>query len=121
MRFRLHGAFYVALCGIVAGCAGARTGAADDTAIRAYIECNLLASRAVAAQAGDPISLAVAAMGLCSKEKIAVRQSLLSTHSALVAEAMMQRADRVQIEENTAEIVRTRARRGAVGTAPASN
>jgi hypothetical protein len=99
----------LALALMVGGCA-TRDSAESPVTLREYILCNNAASRVVAPQQGDPISLAVAARGLCAKEEVALLNELKATKSEGAAYALLNGYKDAATESNTTEIVKARAR-----------
>jgi hypothetical protein len=77
----------------------------------AYILCKGTAARKIALQSGDPLSLAVAARGMCSQEDAALLQALLRTHRPQVAMQIMDRSRQRLVDFNASIIVDARSKR----------
>lgn len=74
----------------------------------AYIDCNYANSVKIAKQNGDPLSLAVAASGMCSREASNLAQALAQQHGAATASQMMSNFEIKQVKANAAMIVNHR-------------
>ena len=77
-----------------------------------YKACNRNASRLVAMQPGDPISLAVAARSLCKTEEANLRKAIYSAYTNTPSFGIdtMEKVRKVILENNTGEIVASRAK-----------
>ena len=95
-----------------AGCTatGAEPKSAYSSEMEAYIVCNLQASKAVSSQPGDPMSLAVAARGLCGNEELALNRAIDAAYRPDLALKIRDRLKMRTIEQNTTSIVTYRAR-----------
>jgi hypothetical protein len=101
------------VCGVLGACA---TSSQDrfqsyKAEMDAYMACNLAASKKVAPQSGDPVSLAIAARGMCAQEDVAYMYALMRQHRPQLAVQIMDRARERMIEFNASIIVSVRARR----------
>lgn len=100
------------VCLLLAGCVTAEDKTAQTSPqVDAYLRCNRDASQAVSTQAGDPISLAVAARSLCPKEELALQQSVFAAYNVATANRIYEMYRQRVIEDNTGLIVTFRARR----------
>lgn len=79
----------------------------------AYMRCNKAASAYVADQKSDPVSLAIAARGLCNREEIKLRSAVFSGRETETAERVMLTFRTSAVEDNTAEVVKARLRLAA--------
>jgi hypothetical protein len=80
--------------------------------LREYSACNRNASRIVAVQPGDPISLAVAARNLCRSDEVKLRNAIYAAYSDNPSFGMeaMEKIRKSILENNTGEIVAYRAK-----------
>lgn len=76
----------------------------------AYIDCNIKASRIVALQEGDPISLGLAAQGVCAREELALTNALNRAHRPRVAARLIDDVRQDTVRSNASVIVKVRAR-----------
>lgn len=76
----------------------------------AYLACNRVASSKVAPQPGDPVSLAVAAVGMCAYESAAFRAALDTTYNPAHVARLMRMYEGEAIKANTSWIVQDRLR-----------
>jgi hypothetical protein len=79
--------------------------------LRAYASCNRKASRAVAPQTGDPVSLALAARNLCREPEATLRKAIMAAldNDPGLAMRAMEDARQSILENNAGDIVATRA------------
>lgn len=79
--------------------------------LRAYASCNRKASRAVAPQTGDPVSLAIAARSLCRESEATLRKAIMAAldHDPGLAMRAMENARQSILENNAGDIVAARA------------
>src|SRR5262245_8940111 len=77
---------------------------------KAYAGCNLAASRSIAQQQGDPLSLAMAALGMCGRERAALAIALSKVYRPSTVLSLLDLARRQQIEANAAAIAIERQR-----------
>lgn len=96
------------LCLGTAGCTTAGGRSARDAAITDYVDCNVYSSHKVAAQAGDPVSLGVAAASMCSAQLVAYGQIVQSQSGPDVAIAAMREMEQSSAKSNAATIVQAR-------------
>ncbi|MBX9840276.1 MAG: hypothetical protein K2Z80_00555 [Xanthobacteraceae bacterium] len=97
-------------CLVLSACQTASGQSDKPASLDAYISCNLAAARRVAGQPGDPISLAVAARGICLRQERQLSEELIATKGELRAHRVLQVYREGMLEANTAEIVKMRAR-----------
>lgn len=84
-----------------------------------YVECNLHASKGIASQQGDPLSLAVAARGLCSSTEADLDKALHNAYPSLSTyHAAIENARKTILEHNAAAIVAARAARASAPPRP---
>jgi hypothetical protein len=79
--------------------------------LQAYVSCNRSASRAVAPQTGDPVSLAVAARNLCRTSEANLRKAIYAAYedNPTFGIETMDKTRRSILENNTGDIVAARA------------
>jgi tartrate dehydratase alpha subunit/fumarate hydratase class I-like protein len=85
-----------------------------------YYSCNKSAARAVAAQVGDPVSLAIGARSLCRAEEAKLQEAVYAAYSdnpAFGTQAM-ETVRKKALENNTGEIVAYRANANANSSHP---
>jgi hypothetical protein len=76
--------------------------------IENYVDCNMSASRKIGKQLGDPVSLGLAARGMCLREDLALLDALRRQHRPDVAVQIMDGFRARILEANATDIVRTR-------------
>jgi hypothetical protein len=83
-----------------------------------YYTCNKSASRVVAAQVGDPVSLAIAARNLCKADEAVLRKAVYATYADNPAfgNDAMEKVRNIALENNTGEIVAYRAKMNSPAT-----
>lgn len=96
------------LCASCAPTAGQDKTSTYGAEMNAYIACNVYAARSIAKQTGDPLSLAVAARGMCPKEDHVLHQALLRAHRPAIATEIMSRTRTRILDGNAAAIVSVR-------------
>lgn len=79
--------------------------------LRKYVACNKSAAQAVAAQSGDPISLAIGARSLCRAEEAKLQEAVFAAYSdnPAIGTQAMEIVRKGALERNTGEIVAYRA------------
>ena len=55
----------------------------EDALLGAYVVCNLKNSRRIASQEGDPMSLAMAARGMCQSEELNLERDLVRSSGSM--------------------------------------
>jgi hypothetical protein len=97
-------------CIALVGCEGMGldTSASYRPEIENYVDCNMSASRKVGKQPGDPVSLGLAARGMCVREDLALLDALRRQHRPDVAIQKMDGYRARTLEANASDIVRTR-------------
>jgi hypothetical protein len=94
---------------LLSGCVTAGGGALPyESELRTYVECNFVASHTVARQAGDPLSLAIAARAMCSKEELSLERAIISHRGYSIAARAMENFRQTSVEQNAATIVNAR-------------
>src|SRR5215212_4058065 len=76
----------------------------------AYLDCNIRASRYVARQQGDPVSLGLAARGMCSKEDAALTEAITKVYQGPMVLRVMRLYREKTLETNAGAIVTIRGR-----------
>jgi hypothetical protein len=76
-----------------------------------YIRCNANASRMIAAQPGDPISLAISARGICLRAETTLSEAIFAVHRPELARKLIEQTRESAVEVNASTIVKTRALR----------
>ena len=79
--------------------------------MNAYLDCNIRASRYVARQQGDPVSLGLAARGMCGKEDAALTEAVIKVYQAPMALRVMRLYREKTLETNAGAIVTVRGQR----------
>ena len=77
---------------------------AFDRELKKYVHCNVTASRSIARQEGDLISLALAARGMCIREHAALSTALRRVYQPALVLRLLDRARSRQLESNAAAI-----------------
>jgi hypothetical protein len=100
---------------VLIGLAGCTTGSNEPKSVaykaemNSYVRCNMVSARDIAKQPGDPLSLAVAAQGMCSSEEAAVTRAIRPTFSdPLAAERTMAKVNADMLKTNAGIIVKVR-------------
>lgn len=73
-----------------------------------YLRCNQAAAQTVARLEGDPVSLAIAARGMCINAEIALKKAAIAAHGSQLASKMIDIARKIAADNNTAIIVKER-------------
>lgn len=76
--------------------------------MKEYINCNLSNSSKIARQSGDPVSLGVAAHGMCGRSAADLSEAMAAHRGPAFATDMMSSFERKQIQSNAALIARIR-------------
>ena len=76
------------------------------TELKAYYACNANHARTLARQDGDPVSLSIAARGMCHRELSRLGDALIRVRAASTADSLLSFARKVVLERNAAVIVR---------------
>jgi adenylate kinase len=87
-----------------------------------YSECNEHAAKAIAFQQGDPVSLALAARGLCARFELELEHAIKNAYGDIVLPSdvsnVIEQARQNVLERNAAEIVAYRAARTSAPPRP---
>lgn len=84
--------------------------------LRKYLACNTASAKGIAFQQGDPVSLALAARGLCGKVEAELQKAIVDAFSDPgLGNHTMETARQTALEHNAAEIVAARAARDEGG------
>jgi hypothetical protein len=79
-----------------------------------YAQCNNAASKGVASQQGDPLSLAVAARALCASTELELEKALHTAYGSITtSDTVFEQARKTVLEHNAAVIVAARAARAS--------
>jgi hypothetical protein len=82
-----------------------------------YSDCNRAAAKGVAFQQGDPVSLAVAARGLCARFELELEKAVKNAYGDIIdpsdVNRMIEDAREAMIERNAAEIAAYREARAS--------
>ena len=89
-----------------------------EPTLQAYYDCNALASRRLAAQAGEPYSIAVAARSECVEQETHVLTYAGKLYSPAIASRNFADVRQKVVEFNTGIIVRARAQAPAFSATP---
>jgi hypothetical protein len=79
---------------------------------RKYLDCNAAAAKGIALQQGDPVSLALAARGLCGRAEVELQKAIIDAYSDFnpgLGNHAIEIARQTALERNAAEIVAVRA------------
>lgn len=110
MRFHR---FASALLLVLTGCSTVPVGETAalpfDVEGKAYYACNHRAARHVASQPGDPLSLGIAARGMCSADEAVLIEALRRSYEPGRALRMLERVRANVAEFNATTIVKARA------------
>ena len=77
----------------------------------AYLDCNVRASRYVARQQGDPVSLGLAARGMCIKEDAALTEAVAKVYQGPMVLRVIRLYREKTLETNAGAIVKVRGQR----------
>jgi hypothetical protein len=87
-----------------------------------YSNCNRTAAKGVAFQQGDPVSLALAARGLCAKFEIELKDAIKQAYGDILLSSdlnqQVENARQIMLERNAAEIVAYRAAKASAPPRP---
>lgn len=81
----------------------------DFAMMNGWSECNFKSSIVASKQEGDPLSLAIAVLGMCKNEELVYRNSIAEQRDHAFADRHMQQLRKTAIETNVATIVKARA------------
>ena len=77
----------------------------------AYLDCNIRAAQYVARQQGDPVSLGLAARGMCGKEDATLTEAVIKVYQGPMALRVMRLYREKTLETNAGAIVMARGKR----------
>src|SRR5262249_22205170 len=79
-----------------------------------YRDCNIAAARGIATQSGDPMSLALAARGMCGQVEGPLRKALIDAYADVpgISSHAIENVRQRRLDRNAAEIVAGRAANG---------